>query len=309
MNKLQSVLSIVALCGLLLSACSSPPAADKPGSATTTTDSGSGQSGASDKPAQAGTVSETDHLDGQNSHSSGNGGPVEGAKGSDDEQGQGGGEQPGGKAEQTEEPSGQPAVETAADPESIAVLVNKQFSLPEDFEPTDLVYPEVRFTFTEKIEKRMLRKEAAAALESMFAAAEQDGIYLAGVSAYRSHSTQTALFNRYVKRDGEEKAKTYSAVPGHSEHETGLAIDVSASDGKCAAEDCFADTKEAKWLAKHVHEYGFIIRYPKGKDDITGYKYEPWHLRYVGDDIARDIQERDITLEEYYDAVPVNKPE
>ncbi|MCM3700930.1 D-alanyl-D-alanine carboxypeptidase family protein [Paenibacillus macerans] len=207
----------------------------------------------------------------------------------------------------TDTDSGQ-SVDTAAasDPYSSAVLINKQFALPDDYEPKDLVYPDVRFTFKEKIEKRMMRKEAAEALEELFSGAEKDGIYLAGVSAYRSHSTQTALFNRYVKKDGEEKAKTYSAVPGHSEHETGLAIDVSGSDGKCAAESCFGDTKEAAWLADHVVEYGFIIRYPEGKEDITGYKYEPWHLRYVGKEIAADIAERGITLEEYYDAVPVS---
>lgn len=194
----------------------------------------------------------------------------------------------------------------AADPESVAVLVNKEYALPEDYKPEDLVYPDVRFTFKEKIEKRKMRKEAASALEELFAGAEKDNIYLAGVSAYRSHSTQTSLFNRYVKKDGLEKAKTYSAVPGHSEHETGLAIDVSGSDGKCAAEDCFGGTKEADWLAKYAHEYGFIIRYPEGKENITGYKYEPWHLRYVGKEIAADIVEREITLEEYYDAVPVS---
>ncbi|MGG6310571.1 M15 family metallopeptidase [Paenibacillus macerans] len=194
----------------------------------------------------------------------------------------------------------------AADPESVAVLINKQFALPEDYEPKDLVYPDVRFTFKEKIEKRMMRKEASKALEELFAGAEKDGIYLAGVSAYRSHSTQTSLFNRYVEKDGEEVAKTYSAVPGHSEHETGLAIDVSGSDGKCAAESCFGDTKEADWLAEHATEYGFIIRYPEGKEDITGYKYEPWHLRYVGKEISAEIGERGITLEEYYDAVPVS---
>src|SRR5690606_24654703 len=109
----------------------------------------------------------------------------------------------------------------------------------------DLVYPDVRFIFDEKIEKRMLRKVAAKALEQLFAAAEEDGIYLAGVSAYRSHATQKSLFNRYVERDGYDKAKTYSAVPGTSEHETGLAIDVTSSDGKCAAQDCFGGTKEA----------------------------------------------------------------
>jgi len=198
-----------------------------------------------------------------------------------------------------------PDIAAASDVNSVAVLVNKEFALPDDYNPSDLVYPNVRFTFKEKIEKRMMRSEAAKALENLFDGAEKDGIYLAGVSGYRSHKTQTALFNRYVERDGEEKAKTYSAVPGHSEHETGLAIDVSGSDGKCAAEDCFGDTKEAEWLAKHASEYGFIIRYPEGKDSITGYKYEPWHIRYVGVDIASEIADRGITLEEYYGSIPV----
>lgn len=210
--------------------------------------------------------------------------------------------------EQTSAPgvNKEPDSAAATDPESIAVLVNKEFALPDDYTPTDLVYPDVRFTFKEKIEKRMMRKEAAKALEEMFAGAEEDGVYLAGVSAYRSHSRQTTVFNQYVAKDGEEKAKTYSAVPGHSEHETGLAIDVSGSDGKCAAEDCFGGTKEADWLADHAPEYGFIIRYPDGQESITGYKYEPWHLRFVGKEIAANIAERGITLEEYYDAVPVS---
>ncbi|RUT33359.1 D-alanyl-D-alanine carboxypeptidase family protein [Paenibacillus zeisoli] len=196
--------------------------------------------------------------------------------------------------------------ETATDPESDAVLVNKQFGLPDDYEPKDLVYPNVPFTFSEKIDKRKMRKEAAAALEEMFAGAEKDGISLAGVSAYRSKKTQTSLFNRYVKKDGLEKAKTYSAVPGYSEHQTGLAIDVSGSDGKCAAESCFGGTKEAEWLKEHAQEYGFIIRYPEGKESITGYKYEPWHIRYVGKDIAQDVTSKGITLEEYYNAVKVS---
>ncbi|MNO48162.1 D-alanyl-D-alanine carboxypeptidase [compost metagenome] len=196
---------------------------------------------------------------------------------------------------------------SSAGPDSVAVMVNKEYGLPENYKPTDLVYPEVRFTFKEKIEKRMMRSEAAKALEKMFAGAEDDGIYLAGVSAYRSQKTQTTLFNRYVEKDGEEMARTYSAVPGYSEHQTGLAIDVSGSDGKCAAESCFGGTKEAEWLAQHVAEYGFIIRYPEGKQDITGYKYEPWHIRYVGKDIAAYIVDKGITLEEYYDVVPVSK--
>ncbi|MCK9857928.1 D-alanyl-D-alanine carboxypeptidase family protein [Paenibacillus sp. ATY16] len=213
-------------------------------------------------------------------------------------------------------PADKPAIATAgeedgyavvAQPASIAVLVDKQYKLPDNYEPKDLVYPDVRFTFSEKIEKRKMRKEAAGALEELFAGAEKDGIHLAGVSAYRSQETQKKLFNNYVARDGLEKAKTYSAFPGTSEHQTGLAIDVSGSDGKCAATDCFGGTPEAEWLADHAPEYGFIIRYPEGKDAITGYKYEPWHLRYVGKELAKEIDDKGLTLEEYYNAVPVSK--
>ncbi|MED0675714.1 M15 family metallopeptidase [Aneurinibacillus thermoaerophilus] len=191
------------------------------------------------------------------------------------------------------------AVQVVANPDNIAVLVNKQWMLPDGYKPSDLVEPNVPFIFKEKLEKRLMRKEAAQALEKLFAGAKKDGIHLSGVSGYRSYKTQTALFNRYIKTHGEEAARKFSAAPGHSEHETGLAIDVSGSTGKCAAEDCFANTPEAKWLAKHAPEYGFIIRYPKGKEAITGYKYEPWHIRYVGINIAKEIASKNITLEEY----------
>jgi D-alanyl-D-alanine carboxypeptidase len=191
-------------------------------------------------------------------------------------------------------------------PEVVPVLVNKRNKLPNNYQPSDLIYPDIPFTFAQKAEKRQMRAEAGAAIEKLFAGAKQQGVHLLGVSAYRSYASQTALFNYYVEKDGYEAARTYSAVPGTSEHETGLAIDVTGGDGTCAAEDCFEGTKEASWLQDHAAEYGFIIRYPKGKDSITGYQYEPWHLRYVGKVIAKEIMSRGITLEEYYNATVVN---
>jgi D-alanyl-D-alanine carboxypeptidase len=205
-----------------------------------------------------------------------------------------------------ETPDKNDSIEAVTQPESIQVLVNKQYKLPEDYVPEDLVDVKVPFIFKEKSEKRKMRKEAAAAVEQLFSGAEIDGIHLAGVSAYRSYSTQKSVFNNYVQSDGVQKAKTYSALPGTSEHQTGLAIDVSGIDGKCPAEDCFSETKEAKWLAKNVSKYGFVLRYPKGKEGITGYKYEPWHIRYVGKEIAKDIYSKGITLEEYYNIEPVS---
>ncbi|MEK8132885.1 D-alanyl-D-alanine carboxypeptidase family protein [Paenibacillus filicis] len=201
------------------------------------------------------------------------------------------------------------SVQVIAKPADIAVIVNKSNKLPDNYKPDDLVDPDVPFTFKEKIEKRKMRKEAAAALEKLFKAAKDDKLPLAGVSAFRSNATQTTLYNSYVKQHGEQEANKFSAKPGQSEHETGLAIDVAGANGKCPAQDCFGATKEAKWLAEHAHEYGFIIRYLKGKEDITGYQYEPWHLRYVGVDLAKDIVKQGVTLEEYFSkGVPVSKP-
>ncbi|MDF2789381.1 MAG: D-alanyl-D-alanine carboxypeptidase [Neobacillus sp.] len=201
---------------------------------------------------------------------------------------------------QEQESSASPeSIQVVFNPESIPVLVNKQNKLPDNYNPTDLVYTDIPFVSGASKEKRQMRKEAAAAVNQLFAGAKAEGISLLGVSAYRSHATQTTLFNYYVNRDGYEKARTYSALPGSSEHETGLSIDVTGGNGKCAAENCFGGTKEAAWLEQHASEYGFIIRYPQGKESITGYQYEPWHLRYVGKEIALEIMKKGITLEEY----------
>ena len=203
-------------------------------------------------------------------------------------------------------PAKEDAILVVAQPHSIPVLINKQNKLPDSYTPSDLVYTTIPFVFQEKNDKRKLRSEAASAIAKLFAEANQQGITLLGVSGYRSHATQVSLFNYYVNKDGYEKARTYSALPGTSEHESGLAIDVTGGNGKCPAQDCFASTPEAKWLQNNVAKYGFIIRYPNGKDSITGYKYEPWHLRYVGSAIATEIMSKGITLEEYYHAIPVN---
>ncbi|WP_088043652.1 D-alanyl-D-alanine carboxypeptidase family protein [Bacillus sp. EAC] len=199
------------------------------------------------------------------------------------------------------------AIHTITQPATISVLVNKQYFLPKNYTPKNLVYPNVSFIFKEKIEKRKMRKEAALALQKLFAGAKKDKIFLSGVSAYRSYATQKAVFNRYVKEDGYANARKYSALPGSSEHQTGLSIDVSSSTGKCAAQSCFGSTKEAKWLASKSANYGFIIRYPKGKESITGYKYEPWHIRYVGISTSKQIKKRNLTLEEYLHVYPVSK--
>lgn len=199
------------------------------------------------------------------------------------------------------------SIQVVAHPASIPVLVNKHYKLPDYYTPSDLVMTSIPFISTTTSDRKQMRGEAATAIKKLFAGARKHGIILLGVSAYRSHATQKSLFQYYVSVDGYTKARDYSALPGTSEHETGLAIDVTGGDGKCAADDCFGGSVEAKWLQAYAAQYGFIIRYPKGKEAITGYKYEPWHLRYVGEPLATKIMKKGITLEEYYQDTTVNK--
>lgn len=189
-------------------------------------------------------------------------------------------------------------------PDNILALVNKQYALPEDYAPADLVRPNVPFSFgNEDYEKAYLRKEAAEKLEEMFAAAREDGIELFAVSGYRSYQRQAQLFDIEVDKVGREAAELVVAYPGNSEHQSGLAMDISGRSVGFTLVEEFADTPEGQWLAENAHKYGFILRYPKGKENITGYKYEPWHFRYVGEEVAAIIYEKGITLEEYFEIV------
>lgn len=158
------------------------------------------------------------------------------------------------------------------------LIANKTYSLPSTYKPGGL---------TEETQNALNKMKAAAAVEGL-------NIYLS--SGYRSYSTQKTIYNRYVSRDGVAKADTYSARPGHSEHQTGLAFDVNIIN------DTFNNTPEAKWLAANCYKYGLILRYPKGKTNETGYKYESWHFRYVGVDLATKLYNNGdwITLESYF---------
>lgn len=185
-------------------------------------------------------------------------------------------------------------------PDSYTVLVSRDYLLPADYIPKELAEPNVRFSYNEHLEKRKMHITAAKALEKMFHAAEAKGIILYGVSGYRSYQRQQGIYNRNVALHGKKATDSLSAKPGSSEHQSGLAIDVSASSVNCLLTERLADTKEGKWLAKNCHKYGYIVRYPKGKTKITGYSYEPWHIRYVGVPVATYLYEHDLTLEEYY---------
>lgn len=199
-----------------------------------------------------------------------------------------------------------PLIDVDTDPESITVLVNQEYLLPGEYIPADLVKPDIAFSFYGTYEKSYMRKIAAKALEELFAAAEKEGYRLKGVSAYRSYERQKQIYDRNVATRGKKKADQVSAKPGSSEHQTGLTIDVSCSSIGCALEESFGETAEGKWLAKYCHKFGFIIRYPKDKSDITGYSYEPWHIRYVGKNLAKYLHKKNLTLEEYYQTTTVD---
>jgi len=160
------------------------------------------------------------------------------------------------------------------------LIANKTYALPSTYNPG-------------------VDTEAGAALAEMINAAAAEGINLYQISGFRSYSTQATIYNNYVARDGQAEADRYSARPGHSEHQTGLAFDLNS------LEQSFGETKEGKWLAENCWKYGFIIRYPHDKEAITGYMYEPWHVRYLGKDVAKSVYESGLCLEEYLNITSV----
>lgn len=185
-------------------------------------------------------------------------------------------------------------------PDSYTILVNKEYALPEDYIPDDLVVPDILFNINYYDSKKLMRQDAATALEKLFQAAENAGLSLYGISGYRSYQRQEEIYNNNVKTKGLEATNLVSAMPGHSEHQTGLAMDVSTSSINNQLEEVFAGTPEGKWLVDNAYLYGYILRYPKNKSSITEYAYEPWHIRYVGIPLATYLHDNDLTLEEYY---------
>jgi zinc D-Ala-D-Ala carboxypeptidase len=196
----------------------------------------------------------------------------------------------------------EPVSQASEDPDSVHVLVNKQNPLdPLDYAPNDLREVDAPREFSEA----PLRDEAAEAYEELQAAAADDGIDLWVTTAYRDFGFQQALYEQRFYEDGAAAADRVSARPGFSEHQTGLAVDVAdLEDRECYLRACFGDSEQGQWLSEHSAEFGFVIRYPEDAEEITGFQYEPWHLRYVGQETARDVFERDVTLEEYWDEPP-----
>lgn len=190
-------------------------------------------------------------------------------------------------------PSHNPSLD---DPASITVVVNKQRPLaPITWAPNDLANPEIPNSTGQP-----LRYEAAVALEQMYAEASAAGVPFAIVSGFRSYDLQTSLFNNYAANYGVAAAETFSARPGHSEHQTGLAVDISECLG-CPLSEAFGSMPQGLWARENAHRFGFIMRYDQGQQPVVGYVYEPWHFRYVGVDVATDMHQRGIAnLEDYY---------
>ena len=184
-------------------------------------------------------------------------------------------------------------IKTITEPDIYLVLVNKEYKLPENYVPSKLELISNEFAN----ENKYLREEAKIAFETLSKEAKNLGYRVVAVSTYRDYEYQDKLYNMYVQEKGIDYADKCSARPGHSEHQTGLAVDVEGSNRDY---DEFENSKEFVWMKENAYKYGFILRYPKGKEDITGYDYEPWHYRYVGVEVATKIHDLDITFDEYY---------
>lgn len=190
------------------------------------------------------------------------------------------------------------AARSVDDPASLWVVVNKSRPLnPVSFVPPDLVYPAVPY-----VNRQPMRQEAATALVAMLAAARtESGLGFAVQSAYRSYQTQVSVYRDDVARNGVAYADTDTARPGHSEHQTGLAIDLSAAPANCSLAACLGTTPHGKWLAANAWRFGFLLRYPADKVPVTGFTYEPWHFRYIGPELAAELHRSgSTTLEEFF---------
>lgn len=177
-------------------------------------------------------------------------------------------------------------------PNIITVLVNKNNKLNENYTPKDLVKVDKFFSTKECF----LRKKVKRKFEKLCRYALKKGFSIKAVSCFRSYDYQKKIYNEYLKETGKEYTDNCSARPGFSEHQTGLAIDIQGSTGTY---DDFDKTKEFTWMIDNCYKYGFILRYPVGKENITGFKYEPWHYRYIGKSKAKKIYKKRITLEEF----------
>lgn len=183
------------------------------------------------------------------------------------------------------------------EPDALDVLVKNGFYLPASYEPDDLC--KISIPVSSENETYLLRKEAADALQQMYEDAKKEGLEIAVVSAYRSYEDQKEIYDYYFSKYDELTASRLVSIPGCSEHQLGLSVDLTSKDIIGDEDSFFVDTPEYRWVIKHAHEYGFILRYPDDKTSITGTTNEPWHFRYVGTELAEVLYKENLTLEEY----------
>ncbi len=184
-------------------------------------------------------------------------------------------------------------IEKVNDPNALSVICNKYYQLPSDFTPEGLKsVPDGYFVADGKTYQ--LKQNALDAFILMSDAAKKEGLSLRIISAYRSNSYQANLYQKYKNNNGQTAADRFSARPGHSEHETGLAIDIND------VAQAFENTDEFTWLGENAHKYGYVLRYPEGMENVTGYMYEPWHYRYLGTEVATQLKNSGLTYDAYY---------
>lgn len=206
-----------------------------------------------------------------------------------------------GQTKNSQQPAFDKSQSSLDTPTSPWVVINKHRPLqPLDFAP-QLAMPHVSLRLDASNPEMQVSHQIAPAIEQLFAAAKQAGLDLIIASGYRSYKTQVTVYNNEVNRRGQQTADRESARPGHSEHQTGLAVDIGAASRTCEIESCFGNTTEGKWLAANAHTYGFIVRYGPEDEAITGYTYEPWHFRYVGTELAGELHRQgDPPLETFF---------
>ena len=187
---------------------------------------------------------------------------------------------------------------------NIEILINKENLLPSNYIPKNLIIldnNENNFhNYVDPNLKPMVRADILKDLLNMFKEAQNNGYYIIVDSGYRSYSYQKNILDKKIKEVGEEKAYKIVAIPGTSEHQTGLCIDIAYLYNEIYNDNVTENDEEVIWLIENCYKYGFILRYPKGKEEITGYIFEPWHYRYVGKKLAKTLHKNNETLEEYY---------
>lgn len=183
------------------------------------------------------------------------------------------------------------------EPDNPLTLIKKGFILPKDYEPKDLVFPNI--PISPNTDNNKLRKNAAQALEEMYQAELKENYHLVLNSGYRSYESQTEIYNEYFRKYDEVTARGLVAKPGSSEHQLGLSVDLTSQSVLDKQKRVFGDTDEYKWVVKNAHKFGFILRYPKNRTALTGTSNEPWHVRFVGKEVAKVIYDNEWTLEEY----------